>query len=458
MSRENSTKSTGFGSGLAAVLVTVSSAVGLGNIWKFPTVIGANGGGAFLVIYLLAIAMIGVPTLIAEMLIGHQGKAGPVGSFTELAPHTKWRFIGHLGVMASLVLVAFYSDVAGWVLYYLGKALGGGVLTSETQVAMAMFQDTVANPWKAVCCQLMVLAWLGGVLWFGVSGGLERISKLFLPVLLVMLVLLAGYALTLPGAGAGLKFLLAPNFYLVNHETILVAMGFAFFKLSVGMAVMLTYASYFPPKISLFKTAGQIVTADLLVSLLAGIAIFPAVFSFGLEPQAGAGLLFVTMPVVFNGLPGGSVLIVAFFFLGLIAASGALLSMCEGGVNYLQNSWNLPRKTAVLVAMVAYALTGLLASLSMTPVLNGVKILGRNFFDLFDHVSSDFIMPIGGLAICLFVGHILSGETVKNYLQCIGDEKVWLVKSWYVLVRYITPVLILMVFLGSSGLWDAISK
>ncbi|MGE8373980.1 MAG: sodium-dependent transporter, partial [Diaphorobacter nitroreducens] len=347
-SRAHAATSRGaFSSSLGVLAATLGSAVGLGNIWKFPSLTGANGGAGFLLIYLLSTLFIGLPLMVAEIAIGRQARANPISALRQLQPRgAPWWLIGVAGMAAAFLIMAFYSEVVAWVFAYVAKALSGNLLSSDPVQTQASFDALVRDPVQALLWQWVVLAFIGGILLLGVTRGIEAATKRLMPLLFLLLVLLGGYSLTLPGAGQALSFLFAPEWHKITPAVVLTAMGLAFFKLSIGMGTMMTYGSYFTAEQNIPATATRVMLADLSVSLLAGMAIFPAVFSFGFQPSAGPSLVFITIPAVFAQMPGGSVLLAAFFLLTAIAATGAMLSLMEVPVVILHERWGLSRPRA----------------------------------------------------------------------------------------------------------------
>lgn len=444
-----------FSSGLAVFFATLGSAVGLGNIWKFPYLTGQYGGGAFLLVYLLCIAFVGLPIMLSEFALGRRTRQGAVGALKKMAPGTAWKHIGTMGVGAAYLIMFFYSCVAGWVYYYLFKALRGDFAAVTMADAKAQFGAVVVSPVTPVVWQFIVLAVVAAVLIMGVSRGIERITKTLMPLLFLLILACDVRALTLPGALDGVRFLFAPDFGKLSAAAILTAMGLAFFKLSLGMGTMITYGSYFTDDNNLFGTGLKVALSDTLVSLLAGLAIFPTVFAFGLEPGAGPGLLFMTIPLVFSQMPLGGLLLVSFFFLAAIAATTAMLSLVEVPVAYLAEERGMPRSRAVLVNTALIFVIGLLASLSADAgsLLGGFTFLGRGFFDWFDYLSSNIILPLGGLLLALFIGYAADRRQVARELTNGGALPVgWLVACYFFVLRYVTPALLVVIFLNSVGI------
>lgn len=455
MKEGQSKQREGFSSGLAVFFATLGSAVGLGNIWKFPYLTGQNGGGAFLLVYLACILFVGIPVMLGEFYIGRKTHKNAVGALNELRPETSWKYIGIMGVGASYLIMFFYSCVAGWVYYYLFKALKGDFVDITMATAKAQFANVIIGPMSPIVWQFIVMAVVATILAAGVKQGIEKITKTLMPLLFALIIICDIRALTLPGAAEGMNFLFHIDFSQLSAAAILTALGLAFFKLSLGMGTMITYGSYFTDNNNMFNTAGKVAISDTLVSLLAGIAIFPTVFSFGMEPGAGPGLLFMTIPLVFSQMPLGNILLVAFFFLTAIAATTAMLSLVEVPIAYMSEERGISRKKAALFNAIFIAVIGILATLSVDKdsLLGSYTILGRGFFDWFDYLSSNILLPVGGLLISLFVGHVIKKADLKHELSNQGTLKVeGLFNLFYFIVRFITPALLLIVFLNSIGI------
>lgn len=435
-----------FATRLGVLLATLGSAVGLGNIWKFPTLTGANGGAAFLCVYLLATFAVALPVMIAELAIGRRARADAVTSFERLAPAgsgRRWRWVGGAGVLAAVLLLAFYSEVAGWVFAYLADAVSGTALSTDAAANAARFGALSADPLRALGWQWLVLAGTALILACGVTRGIEAVTRRLMPVLFLLLALLAVRALLLPGAAEGLKFLFAPDFSKLTAGVVLTALGLAFFKLSLGIGAMVTYGSYFRADQDIPRTALRVMLADLSVSLLAGIAIFPAVFSFGVEPSAGPALVFMTLPAVFAQLPFGGLLLALFFALMAIAATGAMLSILEVPVAWLvQRGW--PRPRAALLATLAVALPGVPAALSQG-VLADATLFGRTAFELYDFASSGVLMPLVAIATALFVGRTWTRTQFADALGGPAGRPSRLAFALRVLLRWVAPVAVAVV-------------
>lgn len=444
-----------FSTGLAVFFATLGSAVGLGNIWKFPYLTGQNGGGAFLLVYFICILFVGLPIMLSEFYLGRTTRKNPIGALKELRPGTGWKHIGTMGVAAAYLIMFFYSCVAGWVYFYLFKALKGDFAGITMESAKAQFGSVIMGPVSPLVWQCIVLAVVAGILAFGVQKGIEKITKTLMPVLFVLILICDIRALTLPGAWQGVEFLFHVDFGQLSAAAILTALGLAFFKLSLGMGTMMTYGSYFTDDNNLLGTAVRVALSDTLVSLLAGLAIFPTVFSFGMEPGAGPGLLFMTIPLVFSQMPLGNLLLIAFFFLTSIAATTAMLSIVEVLVAYCTEERGMSRRTAAIGNAVIIVLIGALATLSVdkASLLGHITIFGMGFFDLFDYLSSNILLPLGGLLIAILVGYSLPRQEVADALSNRGQLKIaGLLNGYFFLLRYVTPLLLIIVFLNSIGI------
>ena len=445
----------GFTSSFGVLAATLGSAVGLGNIWKFPYLTGANGGASFLVVYLLATLIVGLPVMMAEIMLGRAARANAVSTFEKLAPGKRrpWWLVGLAGALAAFLVLAFYSEVAGWVFAYVFKSLTNQVLTSDPNVAGQVFESMITDPWQALLWQWAVLAFIGAIILMGVSKGIEAVTKRLMPVLFILLLVICVRSLTLPGASAGLEFLFWPDFSKLSAGVVLTALGLAFFKLSLGIGTMVTYGSYFRADQNIPATATRVMIADLIVSMLAGIAIFPAVFAFGFTPSAGPSLLFITIPAVFAEMPGGTLFVVLFFILTAIAATGAMLSILEVPIAVLTERFGWSRPLAVIVCVLLLAAIGSTAALSQS-LLAGVRPFGMNFFDLYDYLSQNVLMPGTGIFIALFAGWVWGKSPMARELSNNGQlDNAWVVNAVGFLLRWVAPVLIAIVMAKGLGLF-----
>lgn len=453
---KKSTERERFSTGLAVFFATLSSAVGLGNIWKFPYLTGKYGGGAFLLIYFICIILVALPVMISELYIGRRTRKNPIGAITAIKPRSFWKVIGYMGILSAFFILFFYSSVAGWVYSYIFKGLFGVFTKSSYKDMENIFTHTVSDPVSPIIWQFIAVFVVSSILILGVKNGIERMTKLLMPVLLILIVVCDIRSLTLPGAMKGIGFLFNVDFSSITKEVILMALGLSFFKLSLGMGTIITYGSYFTADNNMIGTAGRVAVSDTIVSLLAGLAIFPAVFSFGMTPQQGPGLLFMTIPLVFAKVPFGGVLIVLFFILSAIAATTAMLSMLEVVVTYFVEEKKMTRRKAVLICSSIVLVFGIMVTMSQngSNPLSKIKPFGLNLFDLFDHASSNVLLPLGGLLITIFAGYIVNKKDMESELSnngLIGNQSI--VKIYMFLVRYVAPVLLLIVFLSLIGLW-----
>lgn len=453
------TKRETFSSGLAVFFATLGSAVGLGNIWKFPYLVGINGGGAFILVYLICVALVGMPVAISEFYIGRRARTNPIQAFEKLKASSFWKIIGYLGVLTSLFVMLFYSSVAGWVYLYTFKAIKGDFTNiaslpiKEAGIFVSNeFNIAVNGTLSPMLWQLIVIAIVSIIIFAGVKKGIEKVTKTLMPVLLVLIILCAIRALTLEGAKEGINFLFSMDFSAITPSVILSALGLAFFKLSIGMGTMMTYASYFTDDNNMPVTSARVALSDTGISMLAGLAIFPVVFTFGLEPGSGRGLLFNTIPLVFSKIPFGNILLAAFFFLASIAATTAMTSMFAVPVSVLTESLNMKKGKAVLLTGGVIIFIGIL-TVHPSSLLGNITILSLNFFDLFDYISSNIFMPIGGLLIAIFVGYFVAKDDLINELSNQGKLNMAIyLKLFRLILRYVTPILLIIIFLNSVGL------
>ena len=452
---KTSAKRETFSSGLAVFFATLGSAVGLGNIWKFPYVVGANGGGAFLLIYFLCVIFVGLPVMVCEFYIGRKTRKNAVGAFEALKPGSHWKNIGKMGVLSAFLIMFFYSDVSGWVYSYVFKSMTGTFKGITPENASAIFAKTSSGNLEPVFWQAVVIIVVAVIIIAGVKKGIERITKTLLPLLFILIIICDIRALTLTGAKSGLSFLYSIDFSKISGGVILAALGLAFFKMSLGMGTMITYGSYFTKDNNLLLTPVKIAISDVTVSLLAGMAIFPAVFTYNMKPDAGPGLLFMTIPMVFAKLPFGSILLVFFFILTAIAATTAMMSLVEVPVAYFTEEKGMKRSKAVIFTVSIMFLIGLLATFSASPkgLLGNIRILGYSFFDLFDKLSSNILLPLGGILIAIFAGYFTKKDQLKKELSNDGTLNNSLsFNIFYFIVRFITPILLIIVFLSSLGI------
>lgn len=440
-----------FSSKFGIIAAAAGSAIGLGNIWKFPYVTGIYGGSAFIIVYLLCIAVIGFPVMYSEFIIGRKGQRNAIGAFKKIAPGTPWFLTGWMGVASAFMILSFYGVVAGWTLDYIVKSVGNKFVGMTPDAIGGVFGGFISGTWMPLMWQVIFMVITGWIVIAGVKDGIEKYAKFLMPLLLVLIIILDIRAVTLPGAGAGLSFLFKPDFSKITGESILVALGHAFFSLSLGMGTMITYGSYISKKENLGTTAIQVTIADTLIALLAGLAIFPAVFAFGIEPGVGPGLVFVTLPNVFQMMPGGYIFSILFFVLLAVAALTSSISILEVVVAYFVEDLRLSRKKATAIATVAITLVGVLCSLSMG-VMSDVKFFGLNFFDLMDWTSANLLLPVGGLLITAFVAWYMGKENAKQEASNEGEIEIPYFGLFIFLAKFIAPIAIAIVFLNGIGL------
>ncbi len=440
-----------FGSKLGVILASAGSAVGLGNIWRFPTEVGNNGGAAFILIYLVFVFLIAMPVMVAEFVIGRSSKANTVGAYRTLAPGKPWIVAGFLGVVAGILVLSFYSVVAGWTLHYTFSSLT--LRLAGPHDFGDVFSTFVANPWKPLVYQYVFLLITHIVVARGIESGIERVSKVLMPLLLLIIVLLVCYSLTMPGAAEGVRFLLRPDFSKVNASVVLSAIGQAFFSLSVGIGCLATYASYFNDNTRLVSSAFSVCVIDSVVAILSGFIIFPAVFSVsGVDPDAGPGLVFITLPHVFQSaflhLPAvGYVFSGMFYVLLLLAALTSTISMHEIATAFIRENYHLSRRRATVIVTAICMLLGTACTLSFG-IWSGVKVMGMTAFELFDFLTAKFLMPLGGILIATFVGWYLSRRLVVTQLTNWGTVRVRGLHLLLILIRWVAPIGVAIVFLN----------
>lgn len=441
----------GWSSRTAFILAAAGSAVGLGNVWKFPYIAGEYGGGAFVLVYLACVALIGLPILVAEILVGRRGGASPIHGLRLLARseghRDGWQLIGWLGVLGAFLILSFYSVVAGWSLAYLGHAVGGGLAaasrTAEPAAAMeGLFSALLASPSLLLLCHTLMMAATVLVVSHGVRQGLERAVRWMVPGLFALLIGLVAWAGVATGHfGDALAFLFRPSFGALTGEAVLVALGHAFFTLSVGMTAMMAYGAALNRRTSIGAASVAIAGLDTLVALLAGLAIFPVVFANGLEPGSGPGLIFVTLPIAFSQIPGGLIAATLFFAFLAMAALTSTISLLEPAVQFLEGrGWG--RRGAALATGAAVWLLGVGSLLSFN-LWSGYTVMGRSFFELLDFVTANVLLPLGGLLVAVYAGRVLSRDAVCDELG-LGDSPAF--RLWRFMLRYVSPVGVAVVF------------
>lgn len=443
-----------FGSKIGAILAAAGSAVGLGNIWRFPYEAGNHGGAAFILVYLACVFILGMPIMIAEFTVGRRAKASTGKAFGILAPGTQWKWLGRLGVLSGLLILGYYSVVAGWTLEYIVTSLSNGFADKGPEDFVAIFQDFSQDPVRPIVWCLVFLFLTHFVIVKGVKDGIEKSSKVLMPILFILIVVLAVCSMSLPDAGKGLEFLLKPDFSKVNADVFLGAMGQAFFSLSLGMGCLSTYASYFGSDTQMGKTALSVGVIDTMVAILAGLIIFPAAFSVGIQPDAGPSLIFITLPNVFQQAFGGvpflaMIFSLMFYVLLALAALTSTISLHEVVTAYLNEQFGISRGRAAVWVTGFCVVTGVLSSLSL-----GVwddKFFGLGFFDLLDFVTAKLMLPLSGLLVSLFVGWYLKRSLSYEELTNYGLQKAPYFPIYMFILRYLAPIAIVLIFVNELG-------
>lgn len=439
------------GGKLSAVLVAAGSSVGLGNIWRFPYVAGDNGGGVFLLIYIGCVLLLGLPIMLAEFAVGRTTRRNAVGAYHAL--DRRWSFIGYNSVLAAFLILGFYFVVSGWTAEYTVHSLTGELASLSTaEEYAAQFEGFISNPWRPLLYTLLFILATHAVIALGVQKGIERSAKVLMPLLFIILIALSIHSLLMPGAAEGMRFLFRPDFSKVTASTLLTALGQAFFSLSVGIGTMVTYASYFKPETNLRHTALNVTLLDTLVAVLAGVVIFPAVFTAGIAPSSGPSLVFITLPGIFNGMPLSMVWSTVFFLLLVVAALTSTISLHEVITAYLHEEWHLSRRSAAWLTTLSTAALATLASLSLG-LLGGWRICGLTLFDALDFATANILLPLGGLFTCIFVGWKLDPERFREQLSNHGTLRCRIHGLLIFLLRWVCPVILLLVFLDNLGLY-----
>ena len=436
-----------FATRIGVVATTVGSAVGLGNIWRFPYEAGTHGGGAFLLCYLFFIFVIGIPVISAEFVMGRSARSCILGAFRTHSGGRRWDGIGYCSILAAILILSFYSVVAGWTMEYTVESVAGH-LGGVADAGRHSEFDRFISGWRPVIWMIAFLVLNALILLGGVKKGIERVSNILMPVLFLILLAFCVNSLLMPGASDGLKFLFTPDFSAITPGVVLGAMGQAFFSLSIGLGCMMTYSSYFSDRTPIVKSATTTALLDTLVAVLAGVIIFPAVFSFGMEAEAGPKLVFEVLPSIFSRLHGGEVWSTLFFFLLVLASLTSTISMSEIFIAFVCEEFHMSRRAAtILLTLIAMGL-GTLCALSFGPLVD-VTMFCKTIFDLFDYVSSNILLPLGGMVISLFVGWRLDRNTLTSQLNSNGRLPRWVIVWLLISLRYIAPLCILAVFLAS---------
>lgn len=446
---------------LAFILAATGSAVGLGNIWRFPYTAGEYGGGAFVIVYLLCVAMIGVPIMMAEIMLGRRGRRSPINTMRHLAKEegksSAWQLLGWMGILSGFLILSFYSVIGGWTLAYVFRSAAGVFTGIDAAASTEIFERLVGDAERLLAWHTIFMVMVVMVVARGVASGLERAVRFLMPALFGLLIVMVLYAMQAGDFAAALTYLFKPDFAELEGrlgEAVLNAMGQAFFSLSLGMGAIMIYGSYLTRDSSIAQNSVIIAGMDTLVALLAGLAIFPIVFANGLEPGAGPGLIFNTLPIAFGEMPFGSLFGALFFVLLVFAAWTSAISLLEPLVAWLVENLSFSRVRAAVLGGTAVWLLGVVCLLSLNE-WEHIKLFGMGFLDLFDYATANVLLPLGGLLIAIFAGWVLTRKSSHDELALKGA---FAYKLWRLLIRYVAPVAVLLVFLNATGLLSAALK
>ena len=450
-----STQRANFGSRLGIILATAGSAVGLGNVWRFPYMAGQNGGAVFILIYVGCVLLLGIPCMVSEFIIGRRTQANTARAYSKLSNGTAWKWVGYLGILTGFIIMGYYAVVSGWCLEYIYASLMGH-LQGDTDYVQDYFERFSTNPWKPIVWMLLFFGITHWVIVRGVEKGIEKAAKLLMPTLFILLLIIVVAACSLPGADKGVKYLLHPDFSKVTSDVFLGALGQSFYSLSIAMGCLCTYASYFGPKTDLTRCAMQISLIDCLVAILAGLMIFPAAFSVGVNPGSGPSLVFITLPNVFNqafsAVPWlGTLIAFLFYALLSLAALTSLMSLHEASTAFLHEEMKVTRYRSAAVVSAIGAVIGVVSSLSLGGY-DALQLFDMSLFDVFDFVTGQIFLPIGGFFTCLFVGWYLPKRIIHDELTNGGTLRSRIFRPFLFSVRYVCPLCILLIFLHQLGI------
>lgn len=454
MAKFDFSKRDSFGSKIGVIAAAAGSAIGLGNIWRFPYVAGENGGAAFLIIYIGFIVIIGLPIMLSEFTIGRRAQKNVFGAFKSLKPKQPWYLFGLVCVGAAFMILSYYSTIAGWTLEYLYQAISNGFSGKSPDQLSGMFSDFQTSGTMPIVWQMVFMFLTGFIVYRGIKNGIEKYTRILMPLLLILILVICVRSVTLPGAGEGLSFLFYPDFSKITPGVILEALGQAAFSLSIGMGALITYGSYVKKSENLANSAYAITAADSLIAILAGVAIFPAVFAFNIQPDEGEALIFITLPNIFQEMPGGYFWAVLFFILLSIAALTSTISVLEIVVAYTTEELKINRKKATVLATAAIAILGVFATLSQGPLAGQLTFWGKNLFSIFDYMAANIVLPLGAFLIAVFVGWFLGRKNVRDELTNSGKLKGRMFNVFMFIVKFLAPIAIAIVFLNGIGLID----
>lgn len=450
MNKENNMSRGLFATKMGVLAATVGSAVGLGNIWRFPFETGTHGGGTFLLCYVIFTVVLGIPVICAEFIMGRGTRSGIFGAFRKLAPGSRWWIVGYLGIFGALIIPGFYSVVASWTLEYFLESGAGMLDFASAEEYHRHFNELTSGTWRPLIWVVIFLTLNFFALLKGAKG-IEKISNILMPLLTVIVIALCINSLTLEKASEGMNFMFRPDLSALNSKTILAALGQSFFSLSIGIGCMATYASYFQRNTRIVRTAATTAFLDMGMAVLAGIMIFPALFTFGGSVEAGPKLVFEVLPNMFSHLPGGTVWATLFFFLLLLASLTSTISIHEIAIAFLVDEKGMSRKKATIInCLIVFALA-IVSSLSFG-VLSDFRIAGMSFFELLDYLASNIVMPLGGLFISVFIGWKVSKSVIRSELTNDGTLRSHMIGITVFSLRYIAPASIILIFLNSIGI------
>ena len=444
-----------FGSKMGMILATAGGAVGLGNVWRFPYMVGENGGAAFIIVYIICVLLLGIPCMVSEFIIGRHGAANTYRAYSEVGNGRPWKLVGLLGVMTGVLIISYYAVVSGWCLQYV-YASAAGQLHGDTTFVKNYFQLFSSDPVRPIFWLVAILLMTHYVIIHGIRGGIEKASKVLMPALFILLLVIVVASCMLPNADRGIDFLFKPDFSKFDRGVFLSALGQSFYSLSIAMGCICTYASYYSRKTNLLGSALQISFIDTLVAILAGLMIFPAAFSVGINPGSGASLVFITLPNVFNqafvGMPLlGWVVSLMFYLLLSLAALTSLISLHEVGTAFFYEELHISRRKGAAIVTAATMVVGVFCSLSLTNC-DGLQIAGKPLFEVFDFVTGQIFLPVGGFLTCVFLGWFVPKKLVKDEFTNWGTVSTRLFPVFLFLVRFVCPVAILCIFMHQFGI------
>ena len=450
--KEKVSERTNFGTKLGVILATAGSAVGLGNVWRFPYMTGENGGAVFILIYVGCVVVLGIPCMISEFIVGRHGRSNTARAFRKLAGGTPWALIGYMGVLTGFLISGYYAVVSGWCLQYVWASLAGH-LQGDPEYFKTYFMELSSDPVKPVFWTVVILLMAYLIIENGVRNGIEKASKAMMPTLFILLLLIVGAACVLPGADKGIEFLFNPDFSKINSDVFLGALGQSFYSMSIAMGCLCTYASYFSDETNLTKSATQIAVIDCVVAVLAGLMIFPAAFSVGVSPDSGPSLIFITLPNVFQQAFGaiptiGYIVSLLFFVLLSLAALTSLMSLHEVSTAFVQEEMGMTRKRAALLVTVTTAVIGAFCSLSLG-AYDGLTFFGEALFDWFDFITGQILLPVVGFLTCIFIGWFVPHDIVRSEFDKGGKSRFHkqIFHGFLFLIKYVCPLAILFIFL-----------